>query len=84
MCFNGETGTVVNINEKESILEVLFDDGSKESFRGKELRYIDLCYAQTINKSMGSECKAAVIAYKRSTYHVEQKLTLYSCFPGKS
>lgn len=61
--FNGEMGTVLSTNPAQYTLEVVFDDGSREEFRGKDLRNLELCYAQTINKSMGSECEAAVIAF---------------------
>ena len=61
--FNGEMGTVLSTNPAQYTLEVIFDDGSREVFRGKDLKNLELCYAQTINKSMGSECEAAIIAF---------------------
>lgn len=61
--FNGELGTIKVIDPEKKSIGVQFDDSSKVVFRGKELRNIELSYATSIHKSMGSECKAVVIAY---------------------
>ena len=61
--FNGEIGTVVEINIPKKAITIAFDDGRQQEFRGGDLKNIELSYAQTINKSMGSECEATVIAY---------------------
>lgn len=61
--FNGEIGTVVEMDPAKRVMTVAFDDGRLQTFRGNDLKNIELSYAQTINKSMGSECEATVIAY---------------------
>ena len=61
--FNGEIGTVVEISIPKKAITVAFDDGRRQEFRGNDLKNIELSYAQTINKSMGSECEATVVAY---------------------
>lgn len=61
--YNGELGTIKVIDPARKEIGVMFDDGRKVIFRGRELRNLELSYATSIHKSMGSECKAVVIAY---------------------
>lgn len=61
--FNGESGTVKSIELAGKKMTVAFDDGREAIFSEKNLRNLELSYANTIHKSMGLECKAVVIAY---------------------
>lgn len=61
--YNGELGTIKLIDPDKRAIGVLFDDGRKVIFRGRELYNLELSYATSIHKSMGTECKAVVIAY---------------------
>ena len=60
--FNGDTGTVIAINEAVEEAEVLFDDGRKGTFSFDEMiNDFILAYATTIHKSQGSEYKAVIV-----------------------
>ncbi len=49
--FNGEIGTITNINEQEKIVEVKFDDKKEAWYEFSELDQIEHSYAITIHKA---------------------------------
>lgn len=59
--FNGDIGTIKEINEYASMLLVEFDEGRQVHYRFEELDELELAYAITIHKSQGSEYPAVVV-----------------------
>ncbi len=59
--FNGDIGTVLDINEYTETLTVLFDDDREVDYKFKQLDELVLSYAVTIHKSQGSEYKCVII-----------------------
>ena len=49
--FNGEIGTITDINEKEKQVEIKFDDEKVALYEFSELDQIEHSYAITIHKS---------------------------------
>ncbi len=49
--FNGEFGTITEINEKDKVIEVKFDDNKVAWYEFSELEQIEHSYAITIHKS---------------------------------
>ena len=49
--FNGEIGTIINIDEKEKQIEIQFDDNKKVLYEFSELDQIEHSYAITIHKA---------------------------------
>lgn len=49
--FNGEIGTVTEINEKEKMIEIKFDDDKMAWYEFSDLDQIEHSYAMTIHKS---------------------------------
>ena len=59
--FNGDIGTLREINEFAETVEVEFEDGRFAQYSYKQLEELELAYAITIHKSQGSEYPAVVI-----------------------
>ena len=59
--FNGETGTITNINEKEKNIRVKFDDDKVCWYEYNELEQIEHSYAITIHKAQGSEFDVVIM-----------------------
>ena len=53
--FNGEIGTITNINEKEKNIRIKFDDDKVCWYEFNELEQIEHSYCITIHKAQGSE-----------------------------
>ena len=49
--FNGETGTILNVNNQEKIIEVQFDDDKICWYEFSELDQIEHSYSITIHKA---------------------------------
>ena len=49
--FNGELGRIININEEERILEVLFDDDKSAWYEFSNLDELEHSYSITVHKS---------------------------------
>ena len=59
--FNGDTGTIKEINNKEKYIVIEFYDGKIAEYEFSNLEDIDLAYAITVHKSQGSEFDAIII-----------------------
>ena len=59
--FNGDLGTILEINTFSETVTVAFDEGRTVSYPYKLLDDLELAYAMTIHKSQGSEYPAVVI-----------------------
>lgn len=53
--FNGDFGYILDIDEEEHILKVLFDDEKEVEYGFNQLDELKLAYATTIHKAQGSE-----------------------------
>jgi len=60
--FNGDMGIINQVDLKNSLLTVAFDDGKVVDYDFDMLDELELSYAITVHKSQGSEFPAAVIA----------------------
>ena len=59
--FNGDCGTIREINDYDGIVSVEFDERRVVDYPTAELEQLQLAYAVTIHKSQGSEYPAVVI-----------------------
>jgi exodeoxyribonuclease V alpha subunit len=59
--FNGDVGTIREINDYTELLSVEYDEGKIVEYPFKLLEELELAYAITIHKSQGSEYPAVVI-----------------------
>ncbi len=59
--FNGDIGTIQDINEFSKILTVRFDDGKLVEYSFQELDELEHAFAITIHKSQGSEYPVVIL-----------------------
>ncbi|WP_333783866.1 ATP-dependent RecD-like DNA helicase [Pseudobacteroides sp.] len=59
--FNGDTGIIIEIDNDEHFVKVLFDDDKIVEYDFSILDELELAYAITIHKSQGSEFPAVII-----------------------
>ncbi len=59
--FNGDLGTIMDIDEESGSLKVLFDEGKEVEYTFDQLDELKLSYAITIHKSQGSEFPIVVM-----------------------
>ena len=76
--FNGDMGTVTEVDPEERALRVRFDEDLEPDYRGADLDHLDLAYAITVHKSQGSEFPVVIIPLHRSQYVMLQRNLLYT------
>lgn len=76
--FNGDMGTVEEINPQTNELRVQFDDGRLAHYSMAELDDLTLSYAITVHKSQGSEFDAVVIPITGGNPMLYNKNLLYT------
>ncbi len=59
--FNGDIGTIEEINSYTGEVVVLFEDGRRSAYSIVEIENLTLSYAMTIHKSQGSEFPAVIV-----------------------
>ena len=59
--YNGDTGSVLDVDLKAELLTVRFDDGRTCEYRFDALENLEHAYAVTVHKSQGSEFPAVVL-----------------------
>ena len=59
--FNGDFGFVMDINQDDRIMKILFDDEKEVEYNFNQLDELKLSYATTVHKSQGSEFPVVVM-----------------------
>ena len=59
--FNGDVGTIIEIEEEDGTIKVLFEDERVVKYEASQLDELELAYAITIHKSQGSEFPVVII-----------------------
>ncbi len=76
--FNGDMGTITDINDYDEELTVLFDDGREVIYTYNDLDELEHAFAVTIHKSQGSEYPAVVIPILTGTRKLLNRNLLYT------
>lgn len=78
--FNGETGTIIDINPDKEIITVKFDDDKTAyyPFYGKAIASLSLGYAVTMHKSQGSEFPCVILTLMNGDYVLLSRKIIYT------
>ena len=76
--FNGETGTITNINEKEKNIRVKFDDEKVCWYQYNELEQLEHSYCITIHKAQGSEFDVVIMIIPQAAPMLLTRNLLYT------
>lgn len=76
--FNGEFGTIENINEKEKQIQIKFDDEKIAWYGFNELEQIEHAYAITVHKSQGSEFDVVIMPISQTAPMLLTRNLLYT------
>lgn len=77
--FNGDTGTVIDIDTEAETVTVEFDDGKVAEYRFSESHdMLILAYAISIHKSQGSQYKAAIVIVSNEHSFFYKRNLLYT------
>jgi exodeoxyribonuclease V alpha subunit len=75
--FNGDLGTIVEINNKEGSIGVQFE-GARIAYEADDLNEISLAYAISVHKSQGSEYPVVILPLHTSHYLMLHRRILYT------
>ncbi len=76
--FNGDTGVVSRVLERDGVLIATFEDGREVSYQGAEIEDLELAYALTIHKAQGAEYRAVVVPLASSQWALLERRLLYT------
>ena len=76
--FNGEIGTITNINEKEKNIRIKFDDDKVCWYEFNDLAQIDHSYCITIHKAQGSEFDVVIMIVPQAAPMLLTRNLLYT------
>lgn len=76
--FNGETGTITEINEKEKYVRVKFDDDKICFYQFNELEQLEHSYCITIHKAQGSEFDVVIMIVPQAAPMLLTRNLLYT------
>ena len=76
--FNGETGTITNINEREKNVRVKFDDEKVCWYEFNDLEQIEHSYCITIHKAQGSEFDVVIMIIPQAAPMLLTRNLLYT------
>ena len=76
--FNGEIGTITNINEKEKNIRIKFDDDKVCWYEFNDLEQIDHSYCITIHKAQGSEFDVVIMIVPQAAPMLLTRNLLYT------
>ena len=76
--FNGETGTILNINEKEKNICVKFDDDKYVWYEFNDLEQKEHSYCITIHKAQGSEFDVVIMIVPQAAPMLLTRNLLYT------
>ena len=76
--FNGEIGTVINVDEKERQIEIQFDDEKVAWYDFTDLDQIEHSYAITIHKAQGSEFDVVIMVIPQTSPMLLTRNLLYT------
>lgn len=76
--FNGEFGTIQQINEHEKQIKIQFDDDKIVWYQFNELEQIELAYAITVHKAQGSEFDVVIMVVGQSAPMLLTRNLLYT------
>ena len=76
--FNGETGTITNINEKDKKIRVKFDDEKVTWYEYNDLEQIEHSYCITIHKAQGSEFDVVIMIIPQAAPMLLTRNLLYT------
>ena len=71
--FNGDVGQIVELDTKEQILTIEFDD-RQATYTFDMLPEIEPAYAMTIHKSQGSEYRAVILSLMKGAYAMSRAI----------
>jgi len=76
--FNGEFGTIIDINEEEKQIQVQYDDDKNAWYTYQDIEQIEHAYAITVHKSQGSEFDVVILPITASAPMLLTRNLLYT------
>lgn len=76
--FNGEMGTIEEIEPDEGIIQIKYEDGKIAVYQYSELDQIEHCFAITIHKSQGSEFDQVIMPVLQAAPMLLTRNVLYT------